>query len=165
MVCKVAGTRIYIIARQLCEAIRFLHSNNLYHLDIKPQNLAIDHYTSDLTVIDLGWVMYAPPPCVIEGAAGTSGLVAPEVQRWFDWEELETEDEDPPPFYNPQKADTWAIGNVIRILLDKADGYVDRYHLLECFSEWMMEQMPSMDTALEKLEGLFCSPNSNATHS
>ncbi|KAG7093095.1 hypothetical protein E1B28_009382 [Marasmius oreades] len=152
---RLAGTRIRIIAHQLCEAIQFLHSNNLYHLDIKPQNLTIDHHTSNLTVIDLGWVMYAPPPCVIEGPAGTSGLVAPEVQRWFDWEE--TEDGDPPPFYNPQKADAWAIGNVIRILLDKADDIVGEY-LLEPFSEWMMDERPSMDTALAKLEDLFYPP-------
>ncbi|KAG7093099.1 hypothetical protein E1B28_009385 [Marasmius oreades] len=152
---RLAGTRIYIIARQLCEAIQFLHNNNLYHLDIKPQNLAIDDLTSDLTVIDLGWVMYAPPPCVIEGPAGTSGLVAPEVQRWFDWEE--TEEGDAPPFYNPQKADAWAIGNVIHILLDKADDIVGEY-LLEPFSEWMMEERPSMDAALEKLEDLFDPP-------
>ncbi|KAG7087775.1 hypothetical protein E1B28_013717 [Marasmius oreades] len=160
---RLSGTRIQTIARQLCEAIEFLHSHNLYHLDIKPQNLAIDDFTSDLTVIDLGWVMYGVPPCAVEGATGTYGFVAPEVRRWFDWEETEDSEGDAPPFYNPQKADAWAIGNVISILLDKDVPVAGRF-MLESFSEWMMEERPSMTAALDKLDYFF-PPSTPEAHS
>ncbi|KAK7032368.1 hypothetical protein VNI00_013116 [Paramarasmius palmivorus] len=150
---SLSGTRLHVITRQLIEAIQFLHSHNLCHLDIKPHNLAMDHRTSDLTVIDLGWVMYGKPPCMPQGSAGTYECVAPEVRKWFDWEE--TEEGDPPPLYDPWKVDAWAIGHTVRILMNKKEVVVDGWHELDEFSRWMMEDRPSMIKALERFDAVF----------
>ncbi|KAF9264457.1 kinase-like protein [Marasmius fiardii PR-910] len=155
MVWRLEGTRIQTIARQLCEAIRFLHSHNFYHLDIKPQNLALGHPNSDLTVIDLGCTMYGVPPCIVKGAVGTYEFVAPEVRVWFDWEDTEG---DPPPAWNPRRADAWAIGNVIALLLDLDEIVVDHRNELMSFSDWMMNARPSMDEALQELDTIIRSP-------
>ena len=168
-----AGPVIGRLAHQLCTAIAFLHSHNMYHLDIKPQNLAVNaDKDCELTVIDLGWVMSARQPCYVTGAAGTFGYVAPEVQKWLDWDdamdELEDDEEEPPPppKYNPQKADSWAIGNVIHILIgaleysdsdsdyDGEDLYVENREGLLEFGTWVMEERPTMELALERLRAL-----------
>ncbi|KAF9264486.1 kinase-like protein [Marasmius fiardii PR-910] len=156
MVWRLEGTRIQTIARQLCEAIRLLHSHNFYHLDIKPQNLALGHRNSELTVIDLGCTIYGVPPCVVKGAVGIYEFVALEVRLWFDWED--TEEGDPPPAWNPQRADAWAIGNVIALLLDLDEIVVDCRYELMSFSDWMMNARPSMDEALQELDAIIGSP-------
>ncbi|KAG7089326.1 hypothetical protein E1B28_011023 [Marasmius oreades] len=144
------GTAIYKIARRLCEAIGFLHSHNVYHLDVNPQNIVIHARTRHLTLIDLGWTVLCKQPCP-KFATGTYEFVAPEVQRWHEWEEIQLGDnldsiaeprswkeddaveggreessqtdakeaEVEPERYNPQHADSWAIGNVIRMLLQE----------------------------------------------
>ncbi|KAG7089319.1 hypothetical protein E1B28_011016 [Marasmius oreades] len=174
------GTAIYKIARQLCEAISFLHSHDLYHLDVNPQNIVIHPRTHQLTLIDLGWTMLCRQP-YLDFATGTYEFVAPEVQRWHEWEEIQlgdnldsiaeprswkeddaaeggreessqsdTEEAVEPERYNPQRADSWAIGNVIHILLQV--GYGDSWDQIEAFSVWMMEERPKMDEALKRLD-------------
>ncbi|KAF9265393.1 kinase-like protein [Marasmius fiardii PR-910] len=136
-----AGPFIRRLARQLCTAIDFLHDHNIYHLDIKPQNLVIHRETYDLTVIDLDWVMSGKQPCSIGGASGTYNYAPPEVRKWFEWKHSSSQ----PRRYNPRKADAWAIGNVIHILLETAledDLYYEVTHSDElwAFSCWMMDK-------------------------
>ncbi|KAL0060033.1 Serine/threonine-protein kinase 17A [Marasmius tenuissimus] len=120
-----AGSVILRIAQQLCRAIAFLHSHNMYHLDIKPQNLALntENNSNELHVIDLGWVMRGQQPCYLRRATGTYEYSAPEVRRWHEWEDAREEEPEsvneapPPKRFNPLKADVWAVGNVLLILL------------------------------------------------
>ncbi|KAL0568277.1 hypothetical protein V5O48_013706 [Marasmius crinis-equi] len=151
-----AGPVILKLARQLCTAIAFLHSHNMYHLDIKPENIAVNiRKGHQLTVIDLGSVAVGKPPCTLGCAVGTYDYAAPEVQKWFDWDDSDQRDEAEPRRYNPAKADAWAVGNVIDIVLDSvlADEDLDVDHLdaLDDFVVWMKAKRPSMEVALRRL--------------
>ncbi|KAK1236116.1 hypothetical protein PQX77_000643 [Marasmius sp. AFHP31] len=162
---RLCGGVIYDIAVQLCEAITFLHSHGFFHLDIKPDNLAFDRTTSRLTVLDLGWVMHGNfKNPVITGATGTRDYAPPEVRVWFEWEA--TDDDDPnPASYNPRKADVWAIGNLIAILLRSDVGQVDYYEELIDFSQWLTqydpEDRPTVEEALERLREMSSPPPSS----
>ncbi|KAK1233544.1 hypothetical protein PQX77_003301 [Marasmius sp. AFHP31] len=162
---RLCGRAIYDIAVQLCEAITFLHSHGFFHLDIKPDNLAFDQATSRLTVLDLGWVMHGNfKNPVITGATGTRDYASPEVRAWFEWEA--TDDDDPnPPSYNPRKADVWAIGNLIAILLQSDVKQVDYYEELVDFSQWLTqydpEDRPTVEEALERLREISSPPSSS----
>ncbi|KAL0068989.1 hypothetical protein AAF712_003982 [Marasmius tenuissimus] len=152
---RLCGRAIYHIAIQLCEAITFLHSHGFFHLDIKPHNLAFDHTTSRLTLLDLGWVMHGNfKNPVITGATGTRDYAPPEVYAWFEWET--TDEDDPnPASYNPRKADVWAIGNLIAILLQSDVEEVDYYEELVDFSQWLAQyepkDRPTIEEALQRL--------------
>ncbi|KAJ8073883.1 hypothetical protein PM082_012161 [Marasmius tenuissimus] len=85
-----------------------------------------------------------------------------EVRKWFEWEEARKEgggsaDQPPPERYSTRKADAWAIGNAIAILLRrmlKSDEppHVDHRHDLKKFAKWMMAKRPLMKVALEALD-------------
>ncbi|KAL0567371.1 Serine/threonine-protein kinase 17A [Marasmius crinis-equi] len=150
-----AGPVILKLARQLCTAIAFLHSHNMHHLDIKPENIALDiRKDHQLTVIDLGSVVIGRRPCTAEGAVGTYEHVAPEVKKWFEWEN-KREELEKPCGYNPLKADSWAVGNVIDIILDSVlvdeDLDVDHLDALDGFVIWMKAKRPTMEAALRRL--------------
>ncbi|KAJ8091712.1 hypothetical protein PM082_020947 [Marasmius tenuissimus] len=63
---------------ELCEAVLFLHSHHIAHLDIKAANVAVDRTQKALILLDLGNAMRISKP-LVRGASGTHGLVAPEV--------------------------------------------------------------------------------------
>ncbi|KAL0068987.1 hypothetical protein AAF712_003980 [Marasmius tenuissimus] len=155
---RLCGKAIHTIALQLCEAIAFLHSHCFFHLDIKPDNLAFDHITSRLTVLDLGWTIHSAfkKPGVYF-ATGTRDFAPPEVFAWFEWEAMDEDDPTPsPPSFDPRKADVWAIGNVISILLYSDVEQVDDGAELVEFSQWLMQHAPkdrpTIEEALKRLE-------------
>ncbi|KAK1223375.1 hypothetical protein PQX77_013774 [Marasmius sp. AFHP31] len=163
---SLAGPVILKLAYQLCTAISFLHSHNMYHLDIKPENIVVDEEKdSKLTVIDLGWVMSARQPCSVWGATGTRHYAPPEVQLWYEWEDESrrsegSADRPRPPKYNPRKTDAWAIGNVVTILLDAVLDEDENLEILEVdhseelykFATWMMDKRPRIEVALKRLD-------------
>ncbi|KAL0567791.1 hypothetical protein V5O48_014201 [Marasmius crinis-equi] len=168
-----AGSVLLKLARQLCTAVTFLHSHNMYHLDIKPQNLVVDvDNDCDLTLIDLGWVMRGKQPCAVDGATGTYDYAPPEVRLWFEWEEvfINTGKRGPkPPLYNPRKADAWMIGNLIGILLRRLAGHddlqVESRHEILAFAEWIMNKRPRIDVALKRLDRIATNPGVSRTPS
>ncbi|KAL0570465.1 Serine/threonine-protein kinase 17A [Marasmius crinis-equi] len=159
---RLHGTAIHTITRQLLEAVQFLHTHNLYHLDIKPQNLALAGNSTDLTVIDLGWMMDCEPGFGFTHAAGTSGWVSPEVQRWHDYYEnndcADKDDEPPSPYY-PGKPDVWAIGKVIVYLIDRDGAEPLEPVRLRAFAEWLMLpdpiRRPNINHALAHFDKMF----------
>jgi len=68
---------------QLLSALRWLHCRNQAHLDVKPENVLIDHEMDQIKVIDLGEAVRAPideivpPPADLEFAAPESVLGRP----------------------------------------------------------------------------------------
>lgn len=68
---------------QLLSALRWLHRRGRAHLDVKPENVLVDHETGQVKVIDLGEAVRAPideivpPPADLEFAAPESVLGRP----------------------------------------------------------------------------------------
>jgi len=68
---------------QLLSALHWLHCRSWAHLDIKPENILIDHEMDQVKVIDLGEAVRAPideivpPPADLEFAAPESVLGRP----------------------------------------------------------------------------------------
>lgn len=68
---------------QLLSALRWLHRRGRAHLDVKPENVLVDHETDQVKVIDLGEAVRAPideivpPPADLEFAAPESVLGRP----------------------------------------------------------------------------------------
>jgi serine/threonine protein kinase len=89
---------------QLLEAVQFMHSNGLAHLDLKPENIVVDLLRARLFVIDYDSAVEVDDvdDCV-SGFFGTEGFTAPEVGD-------ETN-------YSAIRADLWATGNVLQSLL------------------------------------------------
>ncbi|KAK1236114.1 Serine/threonine-protein kinase brsk1 [Marasmius sp. AFHP31] len=161
---RLCGRVIHDIAVQLCEAIDFLHSHCFFHLDIKPDNLAFDHITSRLTVLDLGWTIHSTfkkPGIYL--ATGTRDFAPPEVFAWFEWEDMDEDDPTPSPrSFDPRKADVWGIGNLIAILLQSDVEQVDHYEELVDFSQWLTRYVPkdrpTVGEALERLREISSPP-------
>ncbi|KAL0572592.1 Stk17bp [Marasmius crinis-equi] len=153
---RFSGNVIHRAIRQILAALQFLHSNYLFHLDIKPQNIALADDSPDFTIIDLGWMMECESGYALTYAAGTSGWVSPQVQRCHDYQDEDSdgaEDDEVPPPYSPRKADVWAIGRLILYLTDKNGAEPDDYDRLRGFAEWLMspeeEDRPPASQALE----------------
>lgn len=127
---QLSGDVIPHLILQLCDAVSFLHSNNIYHLDIKPENITISEDRSNtLTLIDLGSAMKGPGAGKGQGAVGTTGWVSPQMQLWHDYEDSSPEYKKTlslPPCWKPRATDVWAVGNVIQYLLGKIDLVLDQ---------------------------------------
>lgn len=86
---------------QLLSALRWLHRRGRAHLDVKPENVLVDHETDQVKVIDLGEAVRAPideivpPPADLEFAAPESVLGRP----------------------SGPYTDIWAVGVFIYVLL------------------------------------------------
>ncbi|CZT13325.1 related to myosin light chain kinase 2 [Rhynchosporium graminicola] len=71
-----------IVARQLLEALKYLHSQGIVHRDIKPENILIMHTNLGGRVVlaDFGFAIDARPKGGrMLSRLGTSGYIAPEV--------------------------------------------------------------------------------------
>ncbi|KAH9932993.1 kinase-like domain-containing protein [Fomitopsis serialis] len=71
------------IARELFEAVAFLHAHNIAHLDLKPENIVIPPTGGRLTIIDFGSAMRvkSPKPWYKGWVRGTKGYIAPEAEK------------------------------------------------------------------------------------
>ncbi|KYQ47509.1 Triple functional domain protein [Trachymyrmex zeteki] len=94
---------------QLLSALHWLHCRSRAHLDIKPENVLIDHETDQVKVIDLGEAVRAPideivpPPADLEFAAPESVLGRP----------------------TGTYTDMWAVGVFIYVLLSGLSPFLD----------------------------------------
>ncbi|XP_059476878.1 serine/threonine-protein kinase 17A-like [Neocloeon triangulifer] len=72
------------LMRQILEGIAFLHSINVAHLDIKPQNLVLtgEWPTCDVKLCDLGISRYVGQGADVREILGTPDYVAPEVLNY-----------------------------------------------------------------------------------
>lgn len=89
----------------LCEALKYLHSQDVVHRDLKPENILLkskDKHDS-LTVADFGLARCMSEGDMMKTACGTPGYVAPEV--------LKNEG------YEGGACDMWSAGVILYILL------------------------------------------------
>uniref|UniRef100_A0A915EWG9 Protein kinase domain-containing protein n=1 Tax=Ditylenchus dipsaci TaxID=166011 RepID=A0A915EWG9_9BILA len=94
---KAVGMIVY----QICEAIRYIHSQNIIHLDLKPENIMCTSQTGN-QLIDFGLAQYFDGQSDLLFMAGTPEFAAPEVIKY-----------EPLDFHT----DMWSLGVITYILL------------------------------------------------
>jgi serine/threonine protein kinase len=73
------------IVGQICEAVRFIHHNNVIHRDIKPENILLTMVNVYVTqgntvkICDFGWSIYNPNKEMRLTLCGTPLYLAPEM--------------------------------------------------------------------------------------
>ncbi|XP_058828979.1 death-associated protein kinase related isoform X4 [Topomyia yanbarensis] len=69
-----------IFMRQICEAVGYIHGNNIVHLDLKPENiLCLTESGNRIKIIDFGLAREYDPDNKLQVLFGTPEFVAPEV--------------------------------------------------------------------------------------
>ncbi|XP_057339928.1 twitchin-like isoform X2 [Microplitis mediator] len=92
-----------VFMRQICEGIEFVHSQNILHLDMKPENiLCLTKEGNRIKIIDFGLARQYDPRKKLQVLFGTPEFVAPEVVN-FDQIGFGT--------------DLWSIGVICYVLL------------------------------------------------
>ncbi|KAL7633275.1 UNVERIFIED_CONTAM: hypothetical protein RMT77_016380 [Armadillidium vulgare] len=90
--------------RHILTALRFLHSHNIAHLDLKPQNLLLtgSHPDSDVKLCDFGISRVILADIEVKEILGTPDYVAPEILQ-----------------YEPISlaTDMWSVGVLVYVLL------------------------------------------------
>jgi serine/threonine protein kinase len=92
----------HVYFMQLVSAVTQLHSLDICHLDIKPENLLLDH-KGNLKLCDFGFAISSPVNGTYDGQQGSFPYVPPEVMAG----------EDP---YDPRAADIWCCGMVLFVM-------------------------------------------------
>jgi len=96
----------YNLLQQMVEGFTFLHEQGVAHLDLKSANIVIDASLERLYIIDFGLAHKVNgPEDTVSGFRGTKQWVAPEI-------------EDDGSGYSAIRADVWAVGELIRTVLD-----------------------------------------------
>uniref|UniRef100_A0A8D8RG45 Myosin light chain kinase, smooth muscle n=2 Tax=Cacopsylla melanoneura TaxID=428564 RepID=A0A8D8RG45_9HEMI len=94
---------VAIFMRQICEGVDFIHSKNVIHLDMKPENiLCLTKTGNRIKIIDFGLARKFDPEKKLQVLFGTPEFVAPEVVN-FD-----------PIGYG---TDMWSVGVICYVLL------------------------------------------------
>lgn len=65
------------IFRQLSDALSYMHSKQIYHRDLKPQNIMVTHVGNNVRLIDFS-LSDSEAFSVLKEPAGTIGYIAPE---------------------------------------------------------------------------------------
>lgn len=69
-----------VFMRQICEGMEFIHSKNILHLDMKPENiLCLTKTGNRIKIIDFGLARKYDPDKKLQVLFGTPEFVAPEV--------------------------------------------------------------------------------------
>jgi serine/threonine protein kinase len=87
-----------IIFKQLITTLQYIHSNNIVHRDIKPDNILLD-LDNTIKLCDFGVSKIIPQGQLINDSCGTPAFIAPEILMEKD--------------YNPYATDVWSSGVVL----------------------------------------------------
>nr|AMY26492.1 testis-specific serine/threonine kinase [Atrina pectinata] len=88
--------------RQVCDAVRYLHEQNIFHRDLKLENLLLDS-NHNIKICDFGFVKEDSTRELSKTYCGSKSYAAPEILKG-----------EP---YDPRKADIWAIGVILYIFV------------------------------------------------
>ncbi|CAL8115292.1 unnamed protein product [Orchesella dallaii] len=92
-----------VFVRQICEGIEYIHSKNILHLDMKPENVMCTSKTGNrIKIIDFGLARCYDPSKKLQVLFGTPEFVAPEVVNFEDIS---------------YATDMWSIGVITYVLL------------------------------------------------
>uniref|UniRef100_A0A7E4UQS0 Protein kinase domain-containing protein n=1 Tax=Panagrellus redivivus TaxID=6233 RepID=A0A7E4UQS0_PANRE len=96
-------TAVALIVYQICEAMQYIHSHNIIHLDLKPENImCVSQTGNQIKLIDFGLAQYYDGEHDLLFMAGTPEFAAPEVIKF-----------EPLDFHT----DMWSVGVIVYILL------------------------------------------------
>lgn len=89
--------------KQLCEGCKYMHSKNIIHLDLKPENIiCCDLWSNHIKIIDFGLAKIYDPHRDVQTMMGTAEFSAPEILCY-----------EPVTF----ATDMWSLGVILFILL------------------------------------------------
>ncbi|KAJ8687536.1 hypothetical protein QAD02_023330 [Eretmocerus hayati] len=92
-----------LFMRQICEGVRYMHENNVVHLDLKPENIMCHTRTSHrIKLIDFGLAQILNPNKPVRVLFGTPEFIPPEI---ISYEPIGTE------------SDMWSVGVICYVLL------------------------------------------------
>jgi len=98
------------IFAQILLSMEHLHSLNIVHRDVKPENiLYISNSSEDIKLIDFGYAGIWAPEKELTGLCGTPDYVAPEVLTWYD------DDDEGRPY--GKGSDMWSLGVLLYVIL------------------------------------------------
>ncbi|KAG2120338.1 hypothetical protein BD769DRAFT_1749219 [Suillus cothurnatus] len=124
------GAHLWPVAKQLFEAVDFMHQHGVTHLDLKPPNILVPTDGGRLSIIDFN-----------RSIVGTTGCLAPEVAAGQG-------------LYSEIRADLWSCGKTLEELCSLCSSSRDRNALLEIARELMNDdpkQRPMMSDVLKRL--------------
>ncbi|KAG1784539.1 uncharacterized protein HD556DRAFT_1427453 [Suillus plorans] len=136
------GAHLWPVAKQLFEAVDFMHQHGVAHLDLKPPNILVPTDGGRLSIIDFNRsVRIKGTETMFRGIVGTSGYLAPEVAAGQG-------------LYSAIRADLWSCGKTLEELCSLCSPSRDRNALLEIAQELMNDdpkQRPMMSDVLKRL--------------
>jgi len=136
------STHLWPVAKQLFEAVDFMHQQGVAHLDLKPPNILLPTDGGRLSIIDFNRsVRIKGVEHMFHGLVGTTGYIAPEVAAG----------QGP---YSAIRADLWSCGKTLEELCSLCRPSRDRNALLEIAGELMNRdptQRPMMSDVLKRL--------------
>jgi len=95
---------------QILLSMEYLHSLNIVHRDVKPENiLYVKEGSSEIKLIDFGYAGVWEPQKQLTGLCGTPDYVAPEVLSWYE------DDENGTPY--GKGSDLWSLGVLLYVIL------------------------------------------------
>eukprot|EP00092_Neocalanus_flemingeri_P025694 GFUD01027856.1.p1 GENE.GFUD01027856.1~~GFUD01027856.1.p1 ORF type:complete len:392 (+),score=90.66 GFUD01027856.1:31-1176(+) len=92
-----------LFLKQICMGVEYLHSNNIVHLDLKPENIVCtDKKGTNVKIIDFGAAKELDPLIELRAMCGTPEFLSPEV---VNYDVIDT------------ATDMWSVGVICYILL------------------------------------------------
>ncbi len=99
-----------IMFRQIFRALAYIHSLNICHKDIKPENVVFSSQDNEIKIIDfsIGKILSDGEDKLIDEPGGSIHFQAPELFESF------------APKYNPFKNDIWSVGITLYIFISES---------------------------------------------